>query len=269
MVSLRFAPCQDIQKQPSRARSTAGSRLKDASGRVTIQAKKAGLATITARFDNRSSALQIKVLPVVMVSLQVNPTSVTLSKGTIEGLSVTASYNNGSVRKVTDQVFWQVGDNSIAQMGGLGLQNGVLSALKEGSTTVQAKFQNLSSNAIAVTVSGAVLQSITVTPVEAVLTRLRYTTYQAIGHYSDGSTQNITREATWFADGQLHGGESRVSISNNNQSTRANPNGTKGRAEEFGLIGIASCLRVPVTAVLGNVTGRADAIVKGLFGGDC
>jgi hypothetical protein len=27
MVSLRFAPCQDIQKQPSRARSTAGSRF--------------------------------------------------------------------------------------------------------------------------------------------------------------------------------------------------------------------------------------------------
>jgi hypothetical protein len=61
MVSLRFAPCQGIQKQASRARSTAESRLNASQKSLTEKSIEGVLGHLASH--QQLSALQLTITP--------------------------------------------------------------------------------------------------------------------------------------------------------------------------------------------------------------
>src|SRR5262249_14505612 len=85
-----------------------------------------------------------------------------------------------------------------------------------------------------------VLTSITVTPASASVAAGNTQQFSATGHYSDGSSNDITTSATW-------------SSSNTGVATISNANGTPGLAK-----GIAAGGPVTITATSGNVSGTAQ-----------
>lgn len=96
----------------------------------TVTAKKAGTATITARVGNRTATCRVTV-SVPLQSIKLNKTSITLTVGQSERLTLTLNPSNASnVGSVT----WTSSNNSIATVS-----NGTVTAKKAGTVTITAK----------------------------------------------------------------------------------------------------------------------------------
>jgi trimeric autotransporter adhesin len=253
---------RDITAQAtwSSSQTDIASVSKDSAGQVTIQAKSPGVTLITAKLDNTSRTMPIVVSPTLPVSLEVRPTTaVILSKDTTQAFTAVATYNDGSAHNVSMQVFWEVGDTSIASITPTKiaqLPGGVLSALTAGATTVGARFQNITSPPKAVTVSAADLQSITLSPVNSIVNALYYpgTQYRATGNYSDGRTQNITQDVTWLSDR-----DNVIAVSN------------KARSKGWATVKISTLFcgnyNLSVEAQMGNIFASVPARVVGDLSG--
>jgi hypothetical protein len=70
-----------------------------------------------------------------------------LSEGNTTNLHVEASYKDSTTKTLISGLQWVIGDSTKAQM-----HNNHVKALKEGSTTLKARYQNLTSNTLHVTI---------------------------------------------------------------------------------------------------------------------
>ena len=71
-----------------------------------------------------------------IVSILLSETVIELNEGNESTLSVTVNYDDNTTEDVTNEVEWVIGDSSIVS-----ITNGTVKALKEGLTTVQARYQ--------------------------------------------------------------------------------------------------------------------------------
>lgn len=76
-----------------------------------------------------------------------NKTSVELHEGNETTLIVTANYDDNSSKDITLEVEWEINDTNIVS-----IINGSLKALKEGQTTIEAKYDRKTSEALTITV---------------------------------------------------------------------------------------------------------------------
>lgn len=76
-----------------------------------------------------------------------NKTSIELHEGNETTLIVTVNYDDNSSKNITSEVEWEINDTNIVS-----IINGSLKALKEGQTTIEAKYDRKTSEALAVTV---------------------------------------------------------------------------------------------------------------------
>ena len=76
-----------------------------------------------------------------------NQTSVELHEGNETTLIVTANYDDNSSENITSEVEWKINDTNIVS-----IINGSLKALKEGQTTIEAKYEDKTSEALTITV---------------------------------------------------------------------------------------------------------------------
>jgi trimeric autotransporter adhesin len=245
----------------SSSHSSIASVEKTAGGKAVIYAKSPGRATISVQIDERSSALEVNVVNAVPVSLQALPITLNINKGTTHPFTAVATYNDGSFREVSSQVVWTVGDTSVAtitQPTTAGDKGGVLSALKVGNTTVQGKFQNINSQVVPVAVPAPTLDALTVTPVDEVFYPIFdgssvYFDYRAVGRYSDGSTQDLTKYVTWVSEDKDW-----LSITNEGS------NKGQAHANRFNAF---ECYHTGIKASLGGISARVPARVKGSLSG--
>src|SRR5262249_50395563 len=90
-----------------------------------------------------------------------------------------------------------------------------------GSATISATLSGVTGQT-GLTVTPAVLLSITVTPANSTIQILGTVQFTATGHYTDGSTANLTTSVTWAS-------------TNSTTATISNSAGTQGRASGIGL----------------------------------
>ncbi|MEG2889727.1 MAG: Ig-like domain-containing protein, partial [Aeromonas sp.] len=157
-----------------------------------------GTATITAMLDGQSTTVQVTVSNAVVVSVSIDPIN-PLAAGTTAQLKATATLSNLTTLDVTAQANWQSSDPSVFTVTSTGLATGVV----PGSANVSVNVQGITAGH-SVVVSNAVLTSIVISQSGLNLSPLLSTiTFTAIGHYSDGSTQNITNSVIWKINGGL------------------------------------------------------------------
>ncbi|MFC5706962.1 beta strand repeat-containing protein [Aeromonas eucrenophila] len=157
-----------------------------------------GTATITATLDGQSTTVQVTVSNAVVVSVSIDPIN-PLAAGTTAQLKATATLSNLTTLDVTAQANWQSSDPSVFTVTSTGLATGVV----PGSANVSVNVQGTPASH-PVVVSNAVLTSIVISQSGLNLSPLLSTiTFTAIGHYSDGSTQNITNSVIWKINGGL------------------------------------------------------------------
>ncbi len=80
-------------------------------------------------------------------TLNLETSLIELKENTQANLTLKATYTDGTIKDITENIQWTIQDNSI-----ITINNNKLEALKEGTTTLQAKVDNTTSNTISITV---------------------------------------------------------------------------------------------------------------------
>jgi len=201
-----------------------------------------GNTTLTATSGNVTATAGVRVDPLQLTRLVVNPSSATIPKGAVQAFNATGTFNNNSTRDVTQEVTWTSTNTSVAEVSNANGTRGEVSAVNAGTAVVEATLDGLSS-ASSVNVTPATLISITVSPANPEVGSGDLVLFKATGSYSDGTSLDVTANVTWTS-----GNTSVVAISN--------AAGTEGQATSL-VNGTTT-----ITAALGNVTASTGFTTK-------
>jgi trimeric autotransporter adhesin len=161
------------------------------SASAIITAIAPGTATLSAFLGNGKATATIVVEKAKLVSLAITPPLATLAAGTTVSLKATGTYEDNTTQDVTSSAMWESAGVEVATVAA-----GVVSGLKVGNVVIKASVGTISASA-PVTVSGATLKSIQVTPTAPSVPAGQTQALVATGTFSDNTTQDITSMVTW------------------------------------------------------------------------
>ncbi len=204
-----------------------------------------GSATISATVGGLTASTTFTVSPAALTGLTVTPSAPTLARGLGLQLTATGSFTDGTTRDLTAAVTWSTGDGAVASISNADGSRGALQTLAVGTTTLLATAGSISGTTT-LTVTPAQLVAIGVTPANASVPRGLSQQLTAMGVYTDGSTVDLTAQATWASSVGA-----RVSVSN--------ASGSHGLAQALSLG--ASSLSATFNGVTGATTVTVTAAV--------
>jgi len=220
----------------SSSASTIVQLLPGPPGRFRCLAK--GTATVSATYGGKTGSTPVTVSDATPVSIQIDPVAITMPIGTVQQYQAVAIYSDGTNQNVTFAATWLSTDASVASVGNAGFNKGQVTALKPGSTKIQATWSGLTGSTT-LTVSAAVVTSISVSPaVRAVPNGFRFQ-YTAQAIYSDGSSKDVTTLATWTSSAIAVAAVS-DGFGTKGQCTALSPGSTTITATYSGIKGTAS-----------------------------
>jgi hypothetical protein len=156
--------------------------------------------TIANRIDlvlNRFDVTIDSGAPPTLKTVSVTPASATIGVGETQQFTATGHYSDGSTSDIASDsdVSWASSDTTVATIDPNGLATGV----GEGKANITATYEGITSDPVALTISttSPELESITVTPADAAIEVGGDQRFTAVGHYSDGSTPDITSSVSW------------------------------------------------------------------------
>ncbi len=174
---------------------SSDDRIATLSASGALTARDAGTTTVTASHDGIiSNTIQITVTDAVLTAIQVTPPSVSVSKGHTQQLTATATYSDNTTADVTGNVAWLPADITTVTVSTTGLLIGRIA----GSTEVTASLDGVTSNAVQVTVTDAVLTAIQVTPPSVSVGKGHTRQLTATATYSDNTTADVTGSVAWL-----------------------------------------------------------------------
>jgi trimeric autotransporter adhesin len=150
-----------------------------------------GNTTITAALGAETGSTSLSVVP-SLVSLQVSPPTPSIAAGTTQAFTATGTFSDGSTQNLTTSVSWSSSAPSVASIAAGGVANGTTAGL----TTIAATAGSVSGSTV-LTVTPAILLTITVAPANPTIASGTTQSFTATGFFSDGSTQNLTSSVTW------------------------------------------------------------------------
>jgi hypothetical protein len=161
--------------------------------RVTALAP--GTAILTATVGGVSAAFTLTVSPAIVTTLTITPAAPSIFKGLTTQLSVLGTFSDGTTQDLNFDADWASTAPAVATVSNSAAGKGFVQAVAVGTTTITATFSGTSGSTL-LTVKEPVLQSITVTPVNPSLLSLSSGIFKVTGNYSDGSTPDITSQAS-------------------------------------------------------------------------
>lgn len=192
----------------------------------------AGTATITAQLGSFTDTAVLTVVPAHLISISVSPTPVSMAVGTDQQFSALGSFDDGSTQLLSSAT-WSTSSTSVATIDLAGLAT----AVGTGTATIKASSGSVSGTA-ALTVTGATVTSLTVTPANSNMPVSTTKQFTATATFSDGSSQDVTASALW-------GSSNPAAASINSQ----------------GLVSSVAAGATTVSAVLGSTTGTTTLTV--------
>lgn len=182
---------QDLTDQVTWSSSAPAVAMVNANGLATGQGP--GAVVIGAVFDTQSDSADLTVTDAVITDLQLTPGAVSKPKGQTQQFTATGIFSDGSTRNVTENASWSSADPAVATVDSQGLAKGVDTG---GPVSISASFDGIQDSA-QITVTDAVLNSLEVSPGTVSIPLGTEQQYTATGHFSDGSTENLTGDVTW------------------------------------------------------------------------
>ncbi len=128
-----------------------------------------------------------------LAHIEVTPVTASAAAGTSVQFSATAVYTNNTHSDITTQVQWSTSDASVATIEA---NTGRATAMAEGAATITAAFSGKTAGAT-LTATAATLKSITVSPPTSSIAAGTSQAFQAMGTFSDNSSQDITQDVSW------------------------------------------------------------------------
>jgi trimeric autotransporter adhesin len=154
-----------------------------------------GAGTVTVNATDSATSVSgsdtVNVTDATLTGIVVAPVAQTIAPHSYVLFGALGKYSDNTTRTITHEVNWKSTAPAVATVIG-GLADGVAA----GSTTIQASLGSIMGTA-PLTVSGASLNSIALTPEPAGLGIGSIERFQAVGTFSDGTKQPITLTTTW------------------------------------------------------------------------
>ena len=152
----------------------------------------AGNAIVSAAYQGTTGTDAVTIQPAALQSITITPGNIGIDKGKNFQLTATGSFADGTQQDITAQATWTTNQPNIAWVAGGGMVTGVA----PGSATVSAVYQGVTGND-PVTVQQPSLVSINVTPKKSLILVGEREQLAAIAAWSDGTTQDVSKSATW------------------------------------------------------------------------
>lgn len=153
-----------------------------------------GNTTVTGSLSGiTSNSAALTVNNAVITGISISPTTPSTPKGTPVTFTATATYSNGATGNASGSVIWASSDTAVATLN----TTGVASSLAQGSTTIFASANGITSNSAILTVTAPVLTAVAITPTTANLTVGSTQQLIATGTYTDGLTAEISSSVVW------------------------------------------------------------------------
>lgn len=181
---------QDVTASVAWTMSPASIAAINNSGLVSTLAT--GTTTLTAISGSVSASATLSVLPPVLTSLAITPSSPLLAKGNTQQLTVTGTLSDGGLQNLTSNVTWTVSPGNVLAVS----NSGMVSALINGAGIVTATSGTLSATDT-ITVSAATLVSMAISPPNPSVIKGQTQQLNVSGTFSDGSKRDLTGSATW------------------------------------------------------------------------
>lgn len=154
----------------------------------------AGATQINANFNGISSNLaEVTVTDAKAITLQVTPALHTMTTGDMLDYQVLALFDNETTQDVTHQVAWGVAQAAVADV-----KHGQAVAQAIGSTPIHVYLNGMTSSAT-LNVTDKYIESIQITPAQATIAAGTQVHFDAIAHYSDNSSADITKQVNWVS----------------------------------------------------------------------
>jgi hypothetical protein len=171
---------------------------------VTISAggvatgQSAGSSNITASYQNVTSPnASVVVTSSPLISIAVTPSPATIPADVAQQFAAIGTFANSSTQNLTSNVTWASSQPAVATISNAAGQQGLATGVAAGQTSITAVFASIVSNPATLTVSNATLVSFTVTPNNFSTIMGNTVNYRAVGTFSDGTTVDLTTQATW------------------------------------------------------------------------
>lgn len=158
-----------------------------------------GTSVITAALGGISGTANLTVTAASLVSLTVTPSTASIPAGRTQQYTATGTYTDATNQDLTATVTWTTGTPATATISNAAGSRGLATGVAMGSSTVVATLGGVTGTAN-LTVTPAVLESITVAPATVSVVAGATTQLTASGHYSDGSQLDLTTSVTWSSD---------------------------------------------------------------------
>lgn len=146
-----------------------------------------------------SNTATLHVVPITLVAIEISPVNATIDTNGTQQYQAIGRYSNGMTANITASVIWNSSNVGVATIVSEGVIAGLATGHTIGTTTIKAISGTISSNVATLQVNAPTLISIAIIPANATINIDDQQQYTAIGTYSDASTQDITRAATWHS----------------------------------------------------------------------
>jgi hypothetical protein len=166
------------------------SNVAGAAGQLLARA--AGLTNVVATLDGVSGQTSLTVTGATAMSLSISPIAASTPLGTGVQYTATLILSNGTTRNVTGQAAWTSSNPMVASIG----RAGRAATVSSGSTTIGVAYMGLTASTT-LTVTDAVVTSIQLTPIAPAMPVGSSTQFNATAILSDGTTRNVTMQATF------------------------------------------------------------------------
>jgi hypothetical protein len=134
----------------------------------------------------------------MLASITVTPLDPTIAKGARLQFVATGHYQDGSARNLTQFVSWSSSAPNLASVSNASKRRGVATGKNAGTVTITATDPaTLIYGSMALSVSTATLESLTLTPSVATIPGKTREYFTATGNFSDGSSSDLTAAVSW------------------------------------------------------------------------
>jgi hypothetical protein len=220
-----------------------------------------GTATITAIYDGQSGTALFSSS--TLTSITIDPPSASIAAGTTQQFTATGHLADGAQQILTTVATWSSSTTGIATISNAAGSRGLATAVSAGTTTILASFSTITlSSPATLTVTPALLSSISVTPVNPSIVLGTTQQFAAIGTFSDTTTQDITSSVTWNSSNATI-----ATISSNGLATTVAAGSTTISATSGGISGSTTLTVTPIVLESIEVTPATSTILtsSGIF----
>ncbi len=156
----------------------------------------AGSTVIRAALGNVSGTTTLDVTAATLTSIQVDPIDTAIPMEASQQFTATGIYSDDTMQDLTQQVIWSSSAATVAVVSNASGSKGLATPAGAGSIIISATLDGLTGSTN-LEVTSAVLQSISLDPLNPRIAMGTTQQFTATGNYSDGSTYDLTDFVTW------------------------------------------------------------------------